>query len=166
MNRLVIDLGMLPEEGLELKDELPEEVFELPEGDIKALGPLSFSLHAQRFGDELLVQGALSAPFEFECSRTLKRFKQTIELPETAISFEIGALGEIDATDSLREEVLLNFPAYPRCDEGDEPAPCEIDPQYLAVDKPIADDVEVPPASRGDSRWAALDELDNPDESP
>ena len=164
MKRLVIDLGLLPEEGAQLEGELPAAVFDLPEGDARPLGPLQFALHAQRFGDELLLHGRIQAPFEFQCVRTLSRFKKTIDLPGTAISFEIGTQGEIDATDSLREEVLLNFPTYPRCDEGDEPAPCEIDPRYLAVDKPGGDDVDVPPASQGDSRWAALDALENPDE--
>jgi uncharacterized protein len=164
MKRLVIELGLLPEEGQQLEGELPAAIFELPEGATRALGPLNFSLSAQRFGDELLLQGTLRALFEFQCVRTLKPFQKTIELPEAALSFEIGTQGEIDATDALREEVLLNFPAYPRCDEGDDPAPCEVDPRYLAVDKPVADDVEVPPPSQGDSRWAALDALDNPDD--
>ena len=164
MKRLVIDLGTLPDEGQQVKGELDASIFELAENDARPLGPLSFDLQAQRFGDELLLQGRLSAPFEFQCVRTLTLFKKTIDLPETAISFEIGSAGEIDASESLREEILLNFPPYPRCDEGDEPAPCEVDSRYLAVDKPGEDDVEVPPASEGDTRWAALDALDNPDE--
>ncbi len=164
MKRLVIDLSLLPEDGHLLDDELPTDIFGLPEGDAKPLGPLSFRLHAQRFGDELLLQGSLNAPFEFQCVRTLTLFKKTIELPQTAISLEIGSGSEIDATDALREEILLNFPAYPRCDGGDDPAPCEIDPRYLAVDNPAEDDVDVPPAADGDSRWAALDALEKPDE--
>jgi uncharacterized protein len=164
MKRLVIDLGTLPEEGKQVDGELDAAVFDLPAGDARPLGPLAFCLHAQRFGDELLLQGSLRASFEFECVRTLTLFKQTIELPDTAISLEIGANGEIDATEALREEVILNFPAYPRCDEGDDPQPCEFDRRYLAVDKRGEDDVEVPPAPLGDSRWAALDALHNPDE--
>jgi len=164
MKRLVIDLGTIPEEGKQLKGHLPASIFDLPKDDAKPLGTLSFDLHAQRFGDELLLQGRLTAPFQFRCVRTLADFKKTLDLPETAISFEIGTQAEIDATDALREEILLNFPAYPRCDEGDDPVPCEIDPRYLALDKPGGDDVEVPPASEGDSRWAALDALENPDE--
>jgi len=97
------------------------------------------------------------------CVRTLTSFKKTIDLPETAIALEIGTRGEIDATEALREEILLNFPAYPRCDEGDEPLQCEINPRYLAVDKATTDDVDHPPAEEGDSRWAALDELENSD---
>lgn len=162
MKRLVIELGELPDDGKRLHGELPEDLYGLPEEDAKPLSPLSYDLHAQRFGDELLLQGSLRGTFEFQCVRTLTRFKQTIELPETAISFEIGPTAEIDATDSLREEILLNFPPYPRCDEGDSPQPCEIDPRYLAVDNPVEDDVDVPPVPEGDSRWAALDGLENP----
>ena len=164
MKRLVIDLSLLPEEGQLLDDELPTAIFDLPEGDAKPLGPLSFRLYAQRFGDELLLQGSLSAPFEFQCVRTLTLFKKTINLPKAAISLEIGSGNEIDATDALREEILLNFPPYPRCDGGDDPAPCDIDPRYLAVDNPTEDDVDVPPAAQGDSRWTALDALEKPDE--
>lgn len=165
MKRLVIDLGTLPEEGKEVRGDLDAAIFDLPASDAQPLGPLHYELHVQRFGDELLFQGSLSAPFEFECVRTLQRFKQTISLPEAAISLEIGGQAEIDATEALREEVLLAFPAYPRCDEGDEPLPCELDPRYLAVDNPGEDDVEVPPAAQGDSRWAALDALEKPDQS-
>lgn len=162
MKRLVIELGVLPEEGKRLNGELSADLFDLPEGDAKPLSPLSYDLHAQRFGDELLLHGNLRSIFEFQCVRTLIRFQQTIDLPDTAISFEIGPKAEIDATDSLREEILLNFPSYPRCDEGDSPQPCEVDPRYLAVDNPVEDDVDVPPAPEGDSRWAALDGLENP----
>ena len=144
MERLVIDLALLPEEGQLVDDRLPADIFDLPEGDAKPLGELSLRLQVQRFGDELLLQGALEAP----------------------ISLEIGTRTEIDATDALREEILLNFPPYPRCDEGDDPGPCEINPRYLAVDKPTGDVVDVPPAEQGDSRWAALDGLENPENQP
>lgn len=164
MKQLMISLESLPEEGRHLEGELDPTIFELPEGDAKPLGPLSFELRIQRFGDELLLQGRLRAPFQFQCVRTLKLFKQTIDLPETALSLEIGKQGEIDATESLREEILLNFPPYPRCDQGDDPLPCEVDARYLALDKAGEPDVEVPPASQGDSRWAALDALKSPED--
>ncbi|NNC90452.1 MAG: DUF177 domain-containing protein [Akkermansiaceae bacterium] len=166
MKRLVIDLGSLPEEGKQIEGTLPAGIFDLGEGDPKPLSPLSYALHVQRFGNELLLQGRLAATFEFTCVRTLTPFAQTIELPRAAVSLEIDGQAEIDASEPLREELLLAFPAYPRCDEGDDPLPCEIDPRYLAVDKPGAAGVDVPPAAapkKGDSRWAALDALDSPD---
>ena len=163
---MVIDLATLPEEGKVYAGELPAEVFDLPEGDARAVGPLVYDLRAQRFGSELLLTGKLAAPFEFTCVRTLHPFIQTIRLENAAISLEIGAEAEIDATEALREEVLLEFPADPRCDEGDEPQQCEIDPRYLSVDKPAADTLTTPPRAVGDDRWSALDQLKDLKDQP
>jgi uncharacterized protein len=84
-------------------------------------------------------------------------------MENAAMALEVDTQGEIDATKALREELLINFPAYPRCDEGDDPAPCEIDPRYLAVDNSTSGDVENPPRAAGDSRWGALDALEEPE---
>lgn len=163
MKRLTIDLATLPDEGKEIEGELPLEIFELPEEDAQPTGPLSFELRVQRFGSELLFTGSLSAPFEFTCVRTLHPFVQTIEVPNAAISLEIKESGQIDATEAVREEVLIHFPADPKCDDADEPQQCQIDPRYLAVDKPGEDEVETPPHAEGDDRWSALDAFKNTD---
>ena len=164
--RLTIDLGTLPDEGKALSGEISAEVFDLPEGDAKAVGPLEYDLRAQRFGNELLLTGSLSAPFEFTCVRTLHPFVQTIRLSDAAISQEIGEAAEIDVTDALREEILIHFPTDPRCDEGDDPQQCEIDPRYLSVDKPPGDALPTPPRAVGDDRWSALDELKDLKDQP
>jgi len=162
----MIDLASLPDEGKGLSGELPKEIFDLPEGDAKALGPLEYDFWAQRFGSELLLTGSLSAPFEFTCVRTLHPFVQTIRLEGAAISIEIENEGEIDVSEALREEVLLNFPVDPRCEEGDVPQKCEIDPRYLSVDKPAEDELPTPPRAGGDDRWSALDNLKDLKDQP
>ena len=164
--RLIIELGSLPEEGKWFAGELPKEVFDLPEGDAKAMGPLEYEVWGQRFGSELLLTGSLSAPFEFTCVRTLHPFVQTIRLEGSAVSIEITNEGEIDATDALREEILINFPVDPRCEEGDVPQQCEIDPRYLSVDKPSEDELPTPPRVVGDDRWSALDNLKDLKDQP
>lgn len=156
---LKIDLATLPEEGKEFAGELPKEIFDLPEGDAVPVGPLEYDVRVQRFGSELLLSGFLSAPFEFTCVRTLHPFVQTIRLEDAAISLEIGSEGEIDATDALREEVLINFPVDPRCEEGDVPQKCEIDSRYLSVDKSAEDGLPTPPRAGSDDRWSALDDI-------
>lgn len=161
MKRLVIDLATLPEEGKDLQGELEPEVFGLPDNDARPVGPLEFELRAQRFGSELLLSGRLFAAFELTCVRSVHPFIQTIVADPAAVSLEIGNDPQIDATETLREELLLQLPANPRCEDGDEPGRCEIDPRYLAVDKPVADEVETPPRDAGDSRWGALDHLGN-----
>ena len=146
--------------------ELSQEIFDLPEGDAVPQGPLEYDVQVQRFESELLLTGSLSAPFEFTCVRTLHPFVQTIRLENAAISLEIGAQSEIDVTEALREEVLIHFPADPRCDEGDVPGHCEIDPRYLAVDKPGENTLPPAPRVARDDRWSPLDTLKDLKDQP
>ena len=164
--KLIIDLAALPDEGGTFSGELPATVFDLPEGDAQATGPLEYDLWVQRFGSELLLTGMLSAPFEFTCVRTLHPFIQTIRLEDAAVSVELASEGEIDVTEALREEVLIHFPLDPRCEEGDLPQHCEIDPRYLSVDKPSEDGLTTPPRAEGDDRWSALDTLKDLKDQP
>ncbi|MEM9081794.1 MAG: hypothetical protein AAGC74_14010 [Verrucomicrobiota bacterium] len=159
MQRFLIDLTQLPEDGKSFAGELDPGIFALGERDPKPLAPITFDLFAQRFESELLLQGTLSCPFEFECVRTLRLFTKTLFLPSAAISLEIGSKTEIDASDALREEILLEIPNYPTCDIADEPQNSEIDPRYLAVDNGDQNEVDTPPPAEGDSRWSALDSL-------
>lgn len=157
--RLIIDLANLPEGGKPYSGELPKEIFDLPPDDAQAVGPLVYDLVADRFGSELLLTGSLSAAFEFTCVRTLHPFVLTIRLEEAAISHEIENEGPIDVTDALREEILINFPLDPRCEDGDVPQKCEIDSRYLSVDKSPEDGLPTPPRAGNDDRWSALDIL-------
>jgi len=165
-NHFVIDLDHLPEEGRAFAGELPAEMFDLPEGDAVPAGPLLYDLFVQRFGSELMLRGRLEAPFEFICVRTMHPFLQTIRVEDAVISLEIQSGHQIDATEALREEVLIQFPLHPRCDEADEPQRCEIDPRYLSVDKSPGDGIPTPPRAAGDDRWSALDRLKNIKEQP
>lgn len=162
----MIDLANLPDEGKGFSGELPKEIFDLPEGDAQAVGPLEYDVWAQRFDSELLLTGTLSAPFEFTCVRTLHPFVQTIRLENAAVSLEIERDGEIDATEALREEVLIHLPVDPRCEEGDLPQKCEIDSRYLSVDKPAEDGLPTPPRAESDDRWSALDILKDLKDQP
>ncbi|MFN4874647.1 MAG: YceD family protein [Akkermansiaceae bacterium] len=156
---LIIDLSTLPEEGMALSGELDGTIFDLPKGDARVTGPLTYDLWAQKFDSELLLTGSISAPFEFVCVVTLKNFIKTISLPTAAISIEIGHSGQIDVAEALREEIILEFPTSPRCDEGDIPQPCEIDSRYLAVDKSLDNDLSPAPRNESPDPWSALNDL-------
>lgn len=164
--RLIIDLENLPEEGQRLEGELPVEIFDLPPGDATAFGSMIYDMHVQRFGSELMLRGRLEAPFQFTCVRTLHNFIQTIELTDAVVSMEITSEGQIDATEALREEVLIHFPTDPRCDDADVPHECEIDPRYLSVDKCPQDGLPTPPRAASDDRWSPLDGLKNLKDQP
>ena len=159
-----IDLANLPDEGQLYEGEIAPEIFGLEGGDTTPSGPLYYRLFAQRFDTELLLTGNLESTFELTCMRSLHRFKQTVDLEGAAISLEIKEDGEIDASEAIREEVLLELPTNPRCEDGDEPGKCEIDPKYLAVDKPTNDGVDSAPAQDAPNPWAALDAIDSNDQ--
>jgi uncharacterized metal-binding protein YceD (DUF177 family) len=95
--------------------------------------------------------------------RCLHPFKQTISMPSVAVSIELGNEGIIDPAPQIREETLLELPTNPRCEDGDRPANCQIDPKYLAVDKPTDDGVEPAPAPEKPNPWGALDAFDSQD---
>jgi uncharacterized protein len=164
--KLIIDLATLPEDGKSLAGQLDPALYDLPEGDAVPTGPLVYDLLAKRFGSELLLTGRLESPFEFTCVRSLHPFVQTIILDHAAISIEIGQHGEVDVTEALREEILINFPANPRCEQADEPMTCEIDPRYFVVDKSAAEGVGSAPRAGGDDRWSALDHITHLKDQP
>ena len=157
MKKLIIDLGALPEEGKLIEGAIDPSVFDLKEHDPQPMGSLNYHMHVQRFDTEVLLQGSLSCAFQFECVRTLHPFTKTISLPKAAVALEVGNSGEVDATEALREELLLEIPSHPSCAIADTSQKCEIDPLYLAVDKPVRDDVDPAPREENDSRWSALD---------
>lgn len=157
---LLIDPTTLPEEGISLSGDLPAEIFDFPpHDDAKPLSPLHYELEIQRFGSELLLRGDLQATFEFTCVVTLQRFTQTVKLENVAISLELESEAPIDIADSLREEIVIEIPADPRCDEGDEPMECKLNSPYLVLDKTTDTDLSSPPPPPADNRWSALDAL-------
>jgi len=163
---LVIDLATLPEEGMAVSGELDGGIFDLPKKDARSAGPLQYDLWAQRFESELLLTGNISAPFHFICVVTLKEFLKTIRIDSAAISVEIGNSSQLDVTEAIREEVILEFPTDPRCDEGDEPEPCELDSRYLALDKAEENGLTPAPREESDDRWSALDKLSGLKDQP
>ncbi|MBK1832317.1 hypothetical protein JIN77_16380 [Verrucomicrobiaceae bacterium R5-34] len=165
---LNIDLNSLPEEGKVYSGELDPSIFALqPTHSHKrnkeapvATDPLFYDLHVQRFDQELLVRGSISVPIEFSCVRCLSRYVKTIAIEDCAISSEITA-SQVDLADDLREEIVVLYPDYPHCDEGDEPKECILDSRYLAVDKPTEDEVKTPPRDEAPNPWDALDAFDD-----
>ena len=160
---LTIDLNSLPEEGKTYSGELDGTVFSSEKGrstsEPRAAEPLYYDLYIQRFDQELLVRGSLSVEIEFTCVRCLNKYVKTVAIEECAISLEIIS-AQIDLINELREEIVILFPDYPHCDEGDTDQECILDSRYLAVDKPPEDEVKTPAHEEVPTPWAALDNFD------
>jgi uncharacterized protein len=122
---LFIDPTTVPEDGIALSGSIPAEIFAFPEhDDAKPISPLHYDIFVQRFGTELLLTGNLAATFELTCVVTMQRFQQTIRLDRAAIALELENELPIDISEAMREEVVIEMPNDPRCDEGDVPMEC------------------------------------------
>jgi len=115
-----IDPHLLPNEGQPLTGTQPASFFELAANDpIQCTSPLTYDLNVLRDEDTIIITGHLSAEFEFECGRCLGRFRYLADSPEYKGEMTIETIGEImDLTDSIREDILLSLPSYPRCEDG------------------------------------------------
>jgi len=157
---LQIDLIFLPEEGKTFSGELDGSIFSAHGESIQTKGPLYYDLFVQKFDNELLIRGNLSASFVFTCDRCLNEFTQTIDAEEIGICPELSS-SQLDLADSLREELVIRFPDYPHCDKGDDEQECNLDSRYLAVDKPPVDGVKTPPHEEEPNPWDALDAIED-----
>lgn len=148
-----VHLRQIPEDGLHLEGEEDCPIPELASEEIICAGPLSYSLDLGISEEALWANGKLSQPVELACVSCLERFVYTIEVPEFAIHTELGGPETLDLTPFVREDILLNLPAYPRCDRtGDHVCPA------AGLHQASADDPEVEEARKPD--WSALDKLD------
>ncbi len=164
-DNLTIILANLPEEGKSYQGELDASVLDTTEIDlVKPHSPLFYDVHVQRFDDELLVQGLLETTLSMQCVYTSRTFTQTLTIQEFASSVEIQS-GAVDLTEIFREEIFIEAPVSPNCENADEKHEYELNSKYLAVDKPTDPGVNEPPiAAEGNqwtNNWNALDSIKN-----
>ncbi|HVV73491.1 MAG TPA: YceD family protein, partial [Verrucomicrobiae bacterium] len=109
-----------------LEGQLPLEELDLDNRDemVKPTGQLRYDLDLQKVEDGLLVHGRLALALACECVRCLKPFTHKLKLePWTRL---LPLTGEeatpvvndcVDLTPYLREDILLEFPQHPLCDQ-------------------------------------------------
>ena len=156
-----IDLRQLPIEGKVVEGEISGDVFDLSSNDnARPESPLHYRLKVRRSGDFLHLDGVIEALFSLDCGRCLEPYKLSIKKDEYRVEIPIENDDIIDLTDRLREDILLDLPGYPRCEDGnvdvrDCPAKGEFEIRESG-DNPQgrldeADDKSV---------WGALDDID------
>ncbi len=149
-----IHLRQIPEEGLHLEGEENCPIPDLEKDEVVCCGPLRYSIDVGISDGALWANGTLEQPVELACVSCLKRFAHTIAVPAFTVHTEVGGPELIDLEPYVREDILLNLPAYPHCDrhgglicEGAELAKAPNEDPAAAEQKREAD-------------WGALDKLD------
>jgi uncharacterized protein len=123
---LLINLRHVETRNVGLKGELSVAELDIDTKDelIQVTEPLVYELEVQRMEGGLLVQGRLVATLDCLCSRCLKPFKYELALdPWTAhLPLEgeesVAVVNDcVDLTPYVREDILLEFPQHPLCEQ-------------------------------------------------
>lgn len=117
---MIIKLDELPEEGKYFKGEEPPEVMEMDSSmEFRVAGPLEYDLFVQMVDEMLIVRGTVSALVEACCARCTQIFSTTVGDSGFLRDYsDLQGAEEVDVTEGLREEIILNLPRFPLCEEA------------------------------------------------
>jgi|MDTC01.2.fsa_nt_gb uncharacterized metal-binding protein YceD (DUF177 family) len=150
-SNLILSIGEIPEEGLNLAGELPMSVYGLKDGLARAKSPLRYDLQVSRADQFVILLGSLAVDFSLTCVHTSKPFDHQVRLDPYQESVEMENPEFIDLTERIREDTLLALPAYPSAPDSEASFPASDPEQHRGLEKD----------ADGSSAWDALDGLQN-----
>jgi uncharacterized metal-binding protein YceD (DUF177 family) len=141
-----IHLKQVPAQGLHLDGDEDCPLQDLEAEGIRCAGPLHYNMDVGIAGGALWARGSLSQPVELRCVSCLENFVHDVQVPAFAVHTDLHGPEMVDLTPFMREDLLLNLPAHPRCDrdgnrvcKGKKPEPAEEDlkrkSDWSALDK-------------------------------
>ena len=142
-----IHLKQIPPQGLHLDGDEDCPLHNLETEGIRCAGQLHYSIDLGIAGGALWARGSLSQPVELSCVSCLEKFVHEIKVPAFAVHTDLHGPETVDLTPFVREDLLLNLPAHPRCDT-DGNRVCKV-----KQSKPVEEDI------KRTLDWSALDKL-------
>jgi uncharacterized protein len=156
---LLINIRHLEEEDLRLEGSLPAEELQLEASDelVQLRQPLHYDLTVHQAGRNVLVSGRLEVGLDCECARCLKPFSFRLKVADWVLHLPLDGPEKavlkndtVDLTAYLREDMLLEFPQHPLCNDD-----CAGLPNRLNASKKT----ESPGQAQNASAWAELNKL-------
>jgi uncharacterized metal-binding protein YceD (DUF177 family) len=142
-----IHLKQIPAQGLHLDGDEDCPIHDVEAEGIRCAGLLHYNIDLGIAGGALWARGSLSQPVELSCVSCLEKFVYEIQVPAFAVHTDLPGPETIDLTPFIREDLLLNLPAHPRCDrEGNSVCKAK-QPETVEQD------------TKRQSDWSALDQL-------
>ena len=146
-----IHLKQIPATGLHLEGEEDCPIADLVAQDVHCAGALRYVLDVGISSDALWANGKLEQPVKLECVSCLQPFVHTIAVDPFAVHTELAGPEVIDLTPLIREDLLLNLPAYPHCDRHGG--------QVCGAARPATEGEEAEAERKREADWSALDRL-------
>lgn len=163
---MIIRFGELESDLPTLKGRVEADIFKLENDEvICSTGPVDCELSASASGDQLIVDGKLSASFQLRCVGCLEEFPYLLEMDDYHAEIELdGNNDALDLTQHIRDDILLEIPTYPRCTDGGQPGRvCPLDGPFSfesTSEKPSSGEFGKPQVP---NVWDALENLDTGD---
>jgi uncharacterized metal-binding protein YceD (DUF177 family) len=149
---LKIHLRQIPVDGLHLEGEEDCAIPQLDLKEARCAGPLRYNLEVGISEGALWANGEITQPVELHCVRCLSAFPYDITVKDFTIHTPLAGPELVDLTPFMREDILLNLPAYPHCDrEGGRV--CPVPDALKKEDGPGVLEARPPD-------WSALDKLE------
>jgi uncharacterized metal-binding protein YceD (DUF177 family) len=142
-----IHLKQIPAQGLHLDGDEDCPIHDLEAEGIRCAGRLHYNIDLGIAGGALWARGSLSQPVELRCVSCLEKFVHEIQVPAFAVHTELRGPETVDLTPFMREDLLLNLPAHPRCDRDSN--------RVCKANRPEAREQD----TKRTSDWSALDKL-------
>lgn len=163
---MIIRFGDLESDQAALKGELGIDIFQIESsGDIRSIGPVACDFHTTISGEHLILDGNLSIPCQLRCVGCLEDFSYFRDISDYHAEIKIDDFTQLDLTEHIRDDILLEIPTYPHCTDGihiEHTCPMKGPFSFESKGtKPLSDssEEEQPP-----DIWAALDDLDSKDD--
>jgi uncharacterized metal-binding protein YceD (DUF177 family) len=142
-----IHLKQLPAQGLHLDGDDDCPIHDLEAEGIRCAGRLHYNIDLGIAGGALWARGSLSQSVELRCVSCLEKFVYQIQVPAFAVHMELPGPETVDLTPCMREDLLLNLPAHPRCDRDGNRVCQAKQPETVEQD------------TKRKSDWSVLDKL-------
>jgi uncharacterized protein len=147
-----IHLKQIPVEGLHLKGDEDCLISGLEAEGIRCAGPLHYNIDVGVSAGALWANGSLMQPVELRCVTCLQKFVHDIKVPAFALHTELHGPEMINLTPFMREDILLNMPAHPRCDRDGGRKCKAATPKYSNLEEQERE-------TKRERDWEALDKL-------
>ena len=115
-----IETTQIGEDGYAVSGEEPGDLLDLARDPVaRSNGPIRYQLAVEQAGQELVVRGQIEAPLMLRCSRCAQFFSTTARVSSFLHAYESAENPEfLDVSDDVREDLLLEIPAFPFCHAG------------------------------------------------
>ena len=111
-----VHIKQIPPEGLHVDGEEDCPIPELESEGVRCAGRMQYKMDIGVAEGSLWANGSLRQPVELSCVACLEKFFHEITVPAFAVHTELRGPETVDLSPFMREDILLNLPAHPRCD--------------------------------------------------